>query len=174
LIHDAEKLLTIDHAELDALLDDVIGRLEDGVENAFPLLDLFWARLAMHIRAEHLRLFPAVLERAKKTNPAGSQLPSNIPLVVDQLHSDHDFFMRELARAIKAMRLVFYFGNENETTAVVQQLLEGVRDRLLEHNRIEEDIIYPLVADALIGEVAAKELGKAVQREIEKLPQRFR
>ena len=55
-------LLAHDHSELDALLAAAFSALAAGpVERGFEAVDVFWARLAMHIRAEHLHLFPAVL-----------------------------------------------------------------------------------------------------------------
>ena len=53
---DRELLLVHDHLDLKELLVRVVAALK-GVDAvaAFDLLDRFWARLAMHIRAEHLR-----------------------------------------------------------------------------------------------------------------------
>ena len=168
---DAQSILTDDHSELDHLLSETFNAIENSdVDNTFQRLDLFWARLAMHIRAEHLRLFPAVLDLSSKTE---RELPSDLEQIIDELHSDHDFFMHELARAIKAMRLVFYFGNEEQTLLVVSQLLESIRERLAEHNRVEEEIVYPLVSEILLGHDAANKLTKAVRQEIERLPPRF-
>lgn len=54
--------LASDHAELDELLGELFAAFEAGeIELIYRTLDLFWARLAMHIRAEHLHLFPAIL-----------------------------------------------------------------------------------------------------------------
>ena len=90
-------VLSDDHREVDLLLADALEnlRLGNGLE-AFQALDLFWARLAMHIRAEHLHLFPAVLNT--------SHPDSEVPQTLEALRRDHDFFMHELADAIKAMR----------------------------------------------------------------------
>ncbi len=54
-------MLTGDHLELDALLAELFLAFRDGdVELIYQRLDIFWARLVMHIRAEHLHLFPAI------------------------------------------------------------------------------------------------------------------
>ena len=51
-----------DHAEVGDLLNEIDAALKSGdATRAFTLLDLAWARLAIHIRAEHLCLFPAIL-----------------------------------------------------------------------------------------------------------------
>ena len=56
------QLMEKDHEAL----DEVLQRLESSLEkhellSSFELLDLFWARLAVHIRAENVRLFPTIL-----------------------------------------------------------------------------------------------------------------
>lgn len=170
----ADVLLTADHNELDRLYLQTLEALDQGgAAETFGRLDLFWARLAVHIRAEHLRLFPAVLELADSARTkAGSS--ADLSAVIDELHRDHDFFMLELARAIKAMRLVFYFGNEAETFIVVRGILERVRSRLEEHNRIEEELIYPMAGADVIGNDAAAELAVKVRKQVENLPPRFR
>ena len=46
------------------LLKQVLTALHNkDVEASYSKLDLLWARLAVHIRAEHLHLFPAVINR---------------------------------------------------------------------------------------------------------------
>ena len=56
-------------------------------------------RPAVHIRAEHLRLFPAVLSATR--DDAG--LYAEVESAVAALRRDHDFFMRELAAAVNAL-----------------------------------------------------------------------
>src|SRR2546421_4090324 len=97
-----ERLLAGDHAELDELLRALDDALAGGdAAAAFARLDLFWARLAMHIRAENLHLFPTILaaladesEKFERLTSALSEARANIA----QLRVDHDFFMHELAR----------------------------------------------------------------------------
>lgn len=158
----AHDLLEADHRELDALFEKVFAAVEAADRDAtFKTLDLFWARLAMHIRAEHLCLFPAI-RQAAVSDPEILEL-------LDRLRHDHDFFMTELARAIKALRLTYHFGNEPETLSVVREIVTAVRDRLIEHNLIEEKTIYDL-RDAVPDPA---KLAQAVRNELENYPQRF-
>src|SRR6185436_15563538 len=56
-----KSLLEDDHESLGQLLTELDGELANhNFPHAFELLDLFWARLAIHIRAENLHLFPAL------------------------------------------------------------------------------------------------------------------
>lgn len=158
-----------DHTELDDLVAQTFAALDAAAAaKIFESLDFFWARLGMHIRAEHLRLFPAVREIASR-----SQELAAIPKILDRLREDHDFFMTELARAIKAMRLVFSFGNEAETFAVVRGILEAVVERLTEHNYIEEEQIYTLTTDEYLDNDAGAKLLASVQVELDRYPARF-
>jgi len=156
-------ILESNHRELDRLLvellDDLSADERDPV-STYHRLDLFWARLAVHIRAEHLVLFPAVLSAASDQQ---EQREAMIRILGDLRH-DHDFFMKELARAVKALRLVPDFGNENETFEVVRILVKRVEQRLLQHNRIEEETIYPLADQAIRSRIL---------NELENLPPRF-
>src|SRR5688500_4326269 len=98
------SVLAHDHAEIDTLTGDLLAALEKGDKlTVFPRLDLLWARLAVHIRAEHLCLFPSILEAAftiKSGGPRYLEVQSSI----DQLRLDHEFFMRELGATVKVMR----------------------------------------------------------------------
>lgn len=149
---ETEKLLAADHAELDGLLGDVFSALEKDAELVYPFLDLFWARLAVHIRAEHLHLFPALLQNA--SDQTGRLIAS--------LRSDHNYFMRELGALVRAMRT-----DSQASARDVLGQLNHLRDRLLEHNRLEEKAIYPL-ADS-----GPHDLDAAVKRELNTLPPRF-
>ncbi|MCZ2391497.1 MAG: hemerythrin domain-containing protein [Acidobacteria bacterium] len=168
-ISKVHECLEDDHAELDVLVANTFDAIEAAdARKAFEDLDYFWARLGMHIRAEHLRLFPAVRKAA-----AGSAEHDGISKMLEQLREDHDFFMTELARAIKAMRLVFSFGNEAETLTIVRGLLEGVVERLKVHNQIEEEQIYTLTGEAFLDAGAAEELLASVRMELARYPNRF-
>ena len=64
MLSQATTLLADDHSAVDKLLLSVRAALEaQDASRSHAALDLFWARLAVHIRAEHLHLFPAVLQR---------------------------------------------------------------------------------------------------------------
>ena len=161
-----------DHAELANLLDRLTIALKahDVVQTHFSL-DRFWARLAMHIRAEHLHLFPAI-SRAASGNDA---LPPNEPEnTIAQLREDHDFFMRELAQAIAITRNLLANAEGRIATELeeVNKKIAAVSTRLVKHNHIEETGIY-LWSSTLLNEAERAELASQVQRELENLPPRF-
>ncbi len=67
------EILEHDHEQLSELLHGVKSNLhQHDAGQGFELLDHFWARLAVHIRAENLCLFPAILNAPGKlfSNPA--------------------------------------------------------------------------------------------------------
>ena len=158
-----ESLLRSDHESLDALLSDVVVFLDsDESARLYRALDLFWARLAMHIRAEHLCLFPAVIGAAGQDSKL-----ADVPGLIESLRHDHDFFMRELARAIRILR-----ESENATTPV-RTILEEVKDRLVVHDRIEEARIYKIATAGHMTPDAITELFSAIKAELDNLPPRL-
>ena len=163
----ADERLQHDHVELGELLNqlDTAGKAND-VARTHATLDLFWARLAMHIRAEHLHLFPAI-SRASNDHTLPPGEPENTIAI---LREDHDFFIRELAQAIAITR------NAKENTAEqleeVNSKITAVRDRLVKHNEIEETGIYVWIS-SLLTEAEQSELVSLVQKELENLPPRF-
>ena len=157
-----ENLLSDDHADVDALLTDLSGKLEHGTAaDALNALDLFWARLAMHIRAEHLHLFPAVLKINSETD---------ISEILESLRRDHDFFMHELADLMKAMRSITT-ESESEVMRDTSARLEAIKDRLAKHNALEEERIYPLQRRLSASE--SEQLARSVAKELSNLPPRF-
>ena len=175
----AEGLLAEDHEALGKLLHDLLAALGQADEAAaFKRLDLFWARLAMHIRGEHLHLFPAILSAFDGDT---SELADDPPTVseareaIAQLHSDHDFFMHELAAAIKIMRDCRTNAGGNSTAAIesVRQMIATVRDRLEVHNKLEEDMVYRWPAK-LMEPAAQTALAAEIRGELRNLPPRFR
>jgi len=164
-----DDLLSADHAELDDLLKGVFNALDSRDSAAvFDRLDLFWARLAMHIRAEHLHLFPAVLEYSEEMGPAAFDIRDKLEL----LKHDHDFFMRELARAVKLMRAVTE-GNAAATCIEIRSQLLDIEQSLSDHNRIEETEVYPLM-QAVTAHTGSNDLIARVKKELDNLPPRFR
>ena len=102
-----ESLLEGDHASLGQLLSELDAELSTpNIARASELLDLFWARLAVHIRAENLHLFPALANAAPSLFTGKGSLPSfeETHSLLLRLRADHDFFMTELALMIKVMR----------------------------------------------------------------------
>ncbi len=100
----AATVLADDHSEIDILIADLLAALEEGEKTkAFARLDLSWARLAVHIRAEHLCLFPSILG-ANFSDTSSGLTYQEAERAIDQLRLDHDFFMRELGTTVKGMR----------------------------------------------------------------------
>src|SRR5688572_21596384 len=102
----ADERLIHDHAELGDLLNQLNAALEaNDVAQTHAALDLFWARLAVHIRAEHLHLFPLISRAAGRIDASNEILPVGEPAnTIVKLRDDHDFFMHELAQAIAITR----------------------------------------------------------------------
>jgi hypothetical protein len=171
-------LLVGDHAEVDALFHDLSSVFDCGDARAvFERLDYLWARLAVHIRAEHLHLFPALLaasERRRNEEPNDAPALVEVRAAVEHLREDHDFFMRELAGAVSAAREMAAQEGTPDSERLMQ--LRGktfaVAERLVEHNRIEEGQVY-LWPEALLSAAELDALGAGMKREIENLPPRF-
>ena len=72
------SLLEEDHESLAQLLAELDAELaEPNIARAFALIDLFWARLAVHIRAEHLHLFPAITNAPDSLFTGKGTLPTS-------------------------------------------------------------------------------------------------
>ena len=168
------ELLERDHAEIDLLYQDVVKHFDAGIrDTVIERLDLFWARLAVHIRAEHLHLFPAVLRSNARTLSEGKELVPDLVSVIAQLRRDHNGFMYELAGAIKALRAV---AADDQKLALV---LKDVRERLMvvkqnldRHNRLEEERIYALEEISMSSEDHSQ-LYQLISRELANMPSRF-
>lgn len=169
--------LAHDHAALDELLKQLQQAVDAGdLEGSLAKLDLFWARLAVHIRAEHHHLFPAVIARSKEIEdealePSLSQAEST----VDRLRADHDFFMHELAQAIRILRDMAG-ATSSESVAdgfkAVRNAIIEIEKRLAAHNEIEESQIY-CWATALFDRQQQMELSRLIDEELAYHPPRF-
>ena len=160
----ADEQLQHDHVELGELLNELDAALaaNDAVRT-HATLDLFWARLAMHIRAEHLHLFPTISRlNNDETLPPGE--PANTIAI---LREDHDFFMRELSQAIAITRTA-----QEDQLEAVSKKIAAVRARLVKHNEIEETGIY-VWSSSLLSEAEQSVMAWLVQKELENLPPRF-
>ncbi len=167
-----EEMLTHDHSEVDALAGQITGLFSSGEpERIYEAIDLFWARLAIHIRAEHLHLFPTLTEASRLLDAAEAAAIKNR---IEELHEDHNFFMREMIGAIKTMRQIVADPDSDELSRLgdVKQRIENVRCRLIVHNEKEESETYPLV-DRLLVPDAAGMLRSKMKRELDNLPPRF-
>lgn len=151
--------LSDDHHAVGEVLEQLLTALENkDVETSYSKLDLFWARLAVHIRAEHLHLFPAVTDRV-----------SEAPVIIKNLRADHDFFMHELARAIGILRECP--GDEGKLAAVAG-IVRKVEERLATHNDLEENQIYRW-SSTILSESEQLELLAQINAELENRPPRF-
>lgn len=172
-------LLDHDHSELDAVLNETFQALAEGAnERALERLDVFWARLAVHIRAENIQLFPTLLRAADRPPRAGAPSRQELAETVDRLREDHDFFMSELTAAVKQLRQVVRkegAGDENSAAALarIREILDQVKSRLSTHNALEETRAYRW-AGTLLDEPEQKDLVEKIEQELANVPPRLR
>ena len=153
----ASEQLSDDHGAVHEVLAQLLTALrKNDVKTSYVKLDLLWARLAVHIRAEHLHLFPAVLRRMTEAQPT-----------VERLREDHDFFMRELARAVAILREP---SRPHERS--VLEIVSEVAKRLADHNDIEEKQVYHW-ATTILTETEQIDLVSRINAELENRPSRF-
>ena len=153
---EARQRLLDDHNAVSEVLKQLLTALDNkDVQASYSKLDLLWARLAVHIRAEHLHLFPAVMSRLTEAQS-----------VVETLRADHDFFMRELARAIGVLR------EFPEQIDAVGDTVREIEKRLASHNEIEENQIYHW-ASTVLTEPEQTDLAARINAELENRPPRF-
>jgi hemerythrin superfamily protein len=172
---EARQRLSDDHESVAEVLNQLQTALRNkDAQTTYSKLDLLWARLAVHIRAEHLHLFPAVIRRLAESPAVEGPDPREAQSVVDTLHTDHDFFMRELARAIAVLREL----PASEKTAVddtlssVLDTVQEIEKRLTLHNELEENGIYRW-AGTILTEAEQRQLSAKINEELEKHPPRF-
>jgi hypothetical protein len=171
-------LLIDDHGSLDKVLRELQTALQNSdLKTAHVKLDLFWARLAVHIRAEHLHLFPTILSSFE--NAAGSHVsaPSldEAKTVVAQLRQDHDFFMHQLAVAVKIMRELLTLPEQltdSDGMNNVKKILLEVQRRLVNHHELEENQIYRW-ATLLLNSEEQQKLREQITKELQNRPARF-
>lgn len=153
---EAREQLLDDHHAVSEVLRELLTALDNNdVQTSYSKLDLLWARLAVHIRAEHLHLFPTVMNRLIEAQS-----------VVEKLRADHDFFMRELARAVGVLR------EFPEQLANVRDTVREIEKRLATHNEIEENQIYHW-ASTILTEPEQTDLAARINAELENRPPRF-
>ena len=177
MISQARLRLSDDHHAVNEVMKQLLTALHNkNVETGYSKLDLLWARLAVHIRAEHLHLFPAITSRATNSfDSAGPDL-SRAQAVIENLRVDHDFFMRELAQAIGILRelrlqTISTAGDEAKL-AVVGDVVREIEKRLAVHNEIEENQIY-CWSSTMLTEPEQLELLARINVELENRPSRF-
>jgi len=173
------ETLEHDHEELADLLKALKSGLhKHAAGHSFELLDLLWARLAVHIRAENLCLFPAILDAPREafSNREGVPSVEEATAIIESLRADHNFFMDQLARAVKTYREILANDEDPQFRAaqleLIRQRVDAVSLRLESHNALEEDQVYKwpmLILDAS----GLEELNGALKRQLENLPDRF-
>lgn len=171
--------LAHDHRDLGKLLGEVRIALEAGdITRGHSRLDFFWARLAMHIRAEHLHLFPAILRALSETgrdDAANSPSLSQAQKVIEELRRDHDFFMHELSRAIATMRSLSASKDQQLAAQALEDVsarIIAVEARLAAHNTLEESQVY-LWTESLLSSTEQSQLAARVHEELRNVPPRF-
>lgn len=177
MLSKAGRLLTDDHIVLDKLQGQLKSALRAGdIEATHSRLDMFWSRLAVHIRAEHLQLFPAVIDRLTHTSSAKTLVPTlrEARSTIENLQADHDFFMHKLAKAIGILRSISAGDRATVDKGMntVRILMNEVEKRLMSHNHLEENQIYAWVADVFTEQEQA-ELTNRINIELDYRPPRF-
>ncbi|HKG46726.1 MAG TPA: hypothetical protein VKB02_08370 [Pyrinomonadaceae bacterium] len=178
MLSEPSRRLAGDHHEVDGILIQLEAALEAGdVESVDVRLDLFWARLAVHIRAEHLHLFPVIIAALQQSETSDEGLPSvgTAQTAIARLREDHDFFMHELANAVALVREIRTQRDAQTVRASlnrVARIVSRVKERLAEHNQQEELQVYRWLTLLLEPAELAK-LASLINAELGKQPPRF-
>jgi len=176
MMSEARQRLSDDHRAVNEVLKQLLPALHNkDFETSYAKLDLLWARLAVHIRAEHLHLFPDVLNRLSGSTDAAAPDLSEAQSIVNKLQADHDFFMREFASVVGILRglprVLDSADSEAGFTSVYDAVLK-IEKRLANHNEIEENRIY-LWASTILTEPEQIDLAARISAELENRPPRF-
>ena len=136
----ATQLLMVDHEEITALLDTLVGGDFDDGELDPNKVALFWklrAVLEVHSEAEEVIFYPALKSRAETKD------------LVEQSYSEH----RDLTELLNAMS-----PGESDWDDQVQTLYNIVND----HLETEENELFPQ-AESLLGDDELIRLGEKIQ-----------
>jgi len=172
------QLMEKDHEALGDLLQSLQSSLDkQEVMTSFELLDLFWARLAVHIRAENVRLFPAILSARSEVVDAALPPFKEVQSTIKRLRVDHNFFMEELSKAMRQMRQLVkaeFYDQPRLVTELsrIRDRVDAVSNRLRAHNKLEEEQVYGWPGLVLTGS-RLRILEDAIKHEIKNLPPRF-
>jgi len=168
-------LMEDDHQQLASLISTLLKELDELPRTrVFELLDLFWARLAVHIRAENRCLFPALRKSFAESVHNSGHLPTfdEVDSTIETLRSDHNFFMDQLAKAVLMLRESQSQNLQSNASADARRIVAAVSQRLREHDRLEEEHVYKWT-DAILTEVELTTLSIALRHELENMPPRF-
>ena len=174
MLSQASRQLADDHVALDNVLKQLQESMDsEDIKAIYARLDLFWARLAVHIRAEHLHLFPAVMNGLSDMTADHSVAPTlnQGRLAIKRLRADHDFFMHELARAIGILRDLVK-ATDREAMRTVRDAVLDIEKRLIIHNELEESQIYRW-AKTILNEQEQANLATRINGELGNRPSRF-
>ena len=178
MLSEASQQLADDHAALDEVLSQLRNALDTGdVVVSHARLDLFWARLAVHIRAEHLHLFPAVINGLSDMTVEHAVAPTlnQGRLAIKGLRADHEFFMQELARAIGILRDLVKTTDRraiDEAMGTARDAILDIEKRLVIHNELEESQIYRW-AKTILNRQEQADLATLINAELANRPPRF-
>ena len=178
MLSQASRQLADDHTALDQVLSQLRKALDRrDVLISHDKLDLFWARLAVHIRAEHLHLFPAVLTglSERTSDQSVTPTPDQVRTAIEQLRADHDFFMHGLAQAMGIMRDLLKETDRQDIDRGIDTIRAAVLEvgkRLILHNESEENQIYRWATNNLSEQEQAG-LATRINTELTNSPSRF-
>lgn len=163
-------LLAHEHSGLNTALAD------GEVERSYNNLDIFRVRLAMHIRAENIHLFPALIRASERPQVAASTPAlETVHGINAHLRDDHDLFMSELTEAVKELRELRRDDHQDSSRGLSngRGQLARVSRRLEAHNAPEESQVCHWTG-ALLDEPAQNALNECMRLEPDNLPPRFR
>ncbi len=168
-----------DHKLMQEVLDDLTSLLQKRDVNwSFELLDLFWSQLAVHIRAENVCLFPAILNAPRDAFSEDRGLPpyQQVKSTIDSLRADHTFFVDQVAQVLRRIRELLAdpeISRISLETALkdIQMTMESVAERLEIHWRLEEKQVYRW-PELLLAPDQYELLTTVLSGEVEKMPRR--
>lgn len=165
------RVLTDDHESLNKLLLELMGLVRGpDFRWSFELLDLFCAQLAVHIRAENVCLFPAILSAPNnRFTEAGLELTA-LKATIERLKLEHNILTEELMKAARLMRQLLNDNENGELTDDTVKSLAVVAILLAEHQELEEREVCP-AAKLVLDPAEFARLEEAVERETYKLPE---
>jgi hypothetical protein len=166
--------LVSDHQELERLFKELEPLLDGGrTLAALRHLDLIWARLAVHIRAEHLVMFHALRTACPDV---GAPSREEMDAALSRLADDHDRFMRDLAVAVNLLkRHVAATGDAplpDDALQSVRLHVERVTEGLEPHNALEEERVYRWL-DELLTVEERQDVTERMRAELSAMPPRF-
>jgi hypothetical protein len=165
-----------DHEVLDGMLNQLVIQLgKPDLPWAFESLDLFWASLAIHIRAENICLFPAILNAPRdRFGKRGVPSYEEARAIIEQLKNDHNFLMTQLGDSMKGLRAMILHPEYSVGISIseLRDRIATVGDRLYKHKAVEEEKVY-LWPAVLLNEDSLEQLNAGVATEIQNMPSRF-